>query len=311
MPQDLAVPGRMVDFEDKPLATFAVGDAKYAWDWNWKELNGGPYTRPQLAGPNAPKLPVGWAKELHSINDFRYQKQDELYQKRPLFESSSWILPDGYTAPVLRQPNYPVQRAFRTVGLVRGQYPYALVLDDIQKDNAVHHYDWVLSVEPDVQIEKFVYPKQDEKNTQLFDVFLTGTTTLNKRGAYGNPANGEPLLLVRVLERERAKSAAPPVTGDAYLTFATRRLVVPTDAVAPNYKVLLYPFRQGDPVPVTTWNNKHDTLTVTIGKQKDTITFKPSTMGKTGLVITRDNSGQPASLITTNRPIAPLREPTP
>ena len=31
--QNLSVPGRLVDFRDEPLATFAVGDAKYCWDW--------------------------------------------------------------------------------------------------------------------------------------------------------------------------------------------------------------------------------------------------------------------------------------
>lgn len=39
-------------------------------------------------------------------------------------------------------PHNPVQRAFRTGTLVRGAHTYAVVSDDIRKDDAVHEYSW-------------------------------------------------------------------------------------------------------------------------------------------------------------------------
>ena len=37
--QSNTTPGRVVDFVDKPLATFTVGDTKYCWDWVWSKAS--------------------------------------------------------------------------------------------------------------------------------------------------------------------------------------------------------------------------------------------------------------------------------
>ena len=168
--QDLIVPGRMVDFVDGPLATFAVGDASYCWNWKyrWVPEPKGPWTIDDARAGRV-VIPPGWEPEIHSVNDFAYTKLPWSYLDAPIFEAPHWVLAAGYARPTVRQPNYPVQRkAFRTAGLVRGPHPYALVVDDIQKDARTHRYDWILTLEPDINIVR------TERHGGQLDVLLRG-----------------------------------------------------------------------------------------------------------------------------------------
>jgi hypothetical protein len=101
-PQDLWVPGRVVEFADAPLATFAVGDAKYAWDWKWKNLEGRerPYTKEDVDAGRV-DIPKDWEPVRHSLNDFAYTKRAETCFARPMFELPSWIGVRGNLTPVV------------------------------------------------------------------------------------------------------------------------------------------------------------------------------------------------------------------
>ena len=169
--QDVGTPGRMVDFQDRPEATFAVGDASYCWDWKWQRLdeNRGYYTIDDASNGRI-AVPKGSEPEKHGVNDFAYLKLPFEYLARPAFEMGHWIKPKGAIQPVVRAPFFAVQRAFRTAGLVRGAKPYMLVIDDIQKDAQPHHYDWTLALEPDIQIARI-----DKKNDREMDIVLTGS----------------------------------------------------------------------------------------------------------------------------------------
>jgi hypothetical protein len=68
-------------------------------------------------------------------------------------------------------------------------------------------------------------------------------------------------------------------------------MVIPADAVAPDYRVLLYPYREGDPLPKTTWDKAHGELTVVLGDQQDTVRFRSLPDGRTGLRIRRAPAG--------------------
>lgn len=312
-PQDLNVPGRMVDFQDTALATFAVGDAKYTWDWNHSVAKkaGNAFTVEDVAAGRV-VIPPGWEKEEHSVNDFSYTKLPFAYLNWPMFEARHWCLKKGYVSPVVRQPNHPVQKAFRTAGIVRGPHPYALVVDDIRKDDAVHHYDWILTLEPDLQMIR---------GAKGYDVFLTGSDPTQSKPKAKEPLppeaeagkpipTGQPVLLVRVLNRtqESAVTAAPTIDTTPVPTGSradgVRRLILPADAVSPDYKVLLYPFRMGEPLPKTTWNAAHTAVTIEIGGVRDTVIFSPSKSGKTDVSIARGTT----PLIAVNREIAPLKD---
>lgn len=299
--QDLTVPGRMVDHVDAPLATFAVGDAKYAWDWTWKRLEkpGGYYTIEDVQA-NRVSIPPGYAPERHTVNDFAYTKLPYEYLNRPLFELPHWILPKGALSPMVRKEFLPVQRAFRTAGLVRGAHPYILVLDDIQKDDKPARYDWGLLLEPDVQMLSL--EKQSDGQT---DILLWGSDPNQKTPRPKAPVPpvpegtvhvtpGEPMLLVRVLNRNGDNPPDPeiiekPNGTDAKKYAPVRRLVVPSESVSPDFKFLIYPHRLGDPLPVTTWNADRSAVTVKFPDgQKDEIRFDKAKAGKTNLSIHRD-----------------------
>jgi hypothetical protein len=317
--QSERTPGRMVDFVDSPLADFAVGDSSYAWDWNWRTLDKGRgiYTIEDIRA-NRVVIPKGFEPEEHTTNDFSFLKLPFAYLNTPKFESPHWIEPAGALGPVVREVNYPVKKAFRTAGIVRGEHPYALVIDDIQKDDAVHHYNWTLALERDIQIAKV-----DQRSNGECDVILTGSDPDQKQPASKEalpsemesgaaiPA-GQPMLLVRVLNRSESsatESEAPkivqlPNLSDAKKYGTIRRLIIPADSVSPDFKVLLYPYRQGDALPTTEWDSGHTSVTVSFGAARDVVAFTPGSLGKTNLAITRDG----APVIDVSRAIGPLSQ---
>jgi hypothetical protein len=298
--QSEVTPGRLVDFQETPDATFATGDASYAWAWTWKNVDRsrGIYT---VADVQAKKVvvPKDAEPELHTTNDFSFLKLPYAYLDVPKFESPSWILPAGALRPVVRQANVPVQRAFRSAGIVRGPHPYALVVDDIQKDDQPHQYDWTLTLERDIQIASVKHVNDHE-----MDILLTGSDPDQKTPPTGSSeplpaalepgstiAAGQPMLLVRVLNFNPSKAAEPDIVELPNATSAkkygpVRRLVIPAESVSPDFKVLLYPHRQGAPLPATAWNANRSAVTVTWPDQQDTLSFTPVS-GRTNLDIAR------------------------
>jgi hypothetical protein len=267
--QNEIVPGRMADFQDSSLSTFATGDASYAWDWTWRRLDKprGYYTIGDIQDGKV-AIPPGWEAVKETVNDFALTKLPFAYLNRPMFELAHWIKPNGALSPMVKKPLYPVRKAFRTAGIVRGNHPYALVVDDIRKDDAVHHYDWTLQLEPDIQIASI-----GKKSEGEMDVLLTGSDPdqKNPHGKSTGPVasmldvgatipSGQPMLLVRVLNRteDPSKPAVDPQIvelpnmTDAKKYGSVRRLVIPSDSVEPDFRVLLYPYRQGAPLPATT-----------------------------------------------------------
>ena len=302
--QDEHTPASMVDFKDEPFATFAVGDAKYAWDYNNKEQERkkGYYTAADVRAGKVEMPKTGnWELEPNTVNHFSYLKLPYAYLNVPRSETPHWILPTGAVRPFLRQVNYHVAKAFRTAGIVRATKPYAIVVDDIAKDDKVHHYDWILTLEHDIQIVSTT-----KINDHEMDIILTGNDPEQNNGwdkdslpaKYSGkvPAN-QPMLLVKVLNInntvadntvniEEWRSKTPKS-----LESNIRKLVIPADGVSPDYKVLLYPYRNGDELPKTSWNGSHTKLSVKWSNgEKQEITFT-TTDGRTHLSIKEGEKG--------------------
>jgi hypothetical protein len=313
--QTETVAGRLVDYAETPSATFATGDAKYPWDWKWRnvEARKGLYT-PAMVRAGQVEVPTGWELEKHTVNDFSFLKLPYAYLDIPLSETIQWIQPAGSVRPIARQPNYPVQKAFRTAGLIRGEHPYMLVIDDIKKDDTIHHYDWALALENDIQIAKVI-----QTNARELDVILTGSDPDQsqppaKEALPGTLAPdtvipaGHPMLLVRVLNRTLDSAIADatpkieeqPAAGAKYQP--VRVLKIPADAVSPDFKVLIYPYRQGAPLPSTSWDTARTAVRVNFGSTRDVVKFTPGSLGKTNVAITRDGS----PLIGVDREVKPL-----
>lgn len=317
--QNEIVPGRCVDFVDAPQASFMVGDAKYAWDWNWKRLEkkGGYYT---LADVEAGKvvIPSGWEPVLHSVNDVAFKKLPHAYLEWPQFRSAHWLLPKGALSPYVRKPKNPVRKAFRTAGLVRGELPYAVVIDDIQMDDVVHRYDWTLAIEPDIQMAAI-----EKQKDGTLDVILTGSDPDQKQARPKTPLpsameaaapipDGQPMLLIKLLSRSQdsSKPVADPVIlelpnlAKPKIYGAIRRLVIPAESVAPEFKVILVPYLHGQTPPAITWNKTKATAIVSSAGFRDEVTFTPSKSGKTNVTISRSSGAAiPKEIIRVDREV--------
>jgi len=302
--QSVTTPGRMVDFQDQTYATFSVGDASYCWDWT-DTTSGNGYTPAEIAaGDFSP--PSGSAYDTHSKNSFAYTKLVSDEMNAPVSALPSWIDYNGDISPVTRAALLPVVKAYRTTGLVRGAStgvtPYGLVVDDIEVSATTsHHYDWQMLLINDLQI---VSEGPVAGSEGVYDITLAA-------GGVVNP--GDPVLLIRVLDMNSTTNTAPYILpasttntrADAYRPM----LIIPADSTAPNFKVLLFAYNQGDTLPTTTWTGTHaategvTSVTINMPTYTDVVTFSPAASGKTDINIVR--GGQ--QILNMNTPIAPFQ----
>jgi hypothetical protein len=302
-----ATPGTWVAAVDQPQATFGVTDLKYCYDWFW--------TKWPMLMSDAEFQRKPW---LASYADAR-QRLASRYAKMKWERDSSPAVVDyysGYLAGdpgvwdedswVMRAPFNPVQRAFRTAGLVRGKRPYALIIDDIQKDAAEHLYEWGMTLP--MNLEAAGISGNDIILSPLAGKRLE---TLPGNGTHHDigtplPAPGTPELLVRGLNINGpdlpTRQPGPRVetieclrrddSHQMYLrsTGLEKRLVLPSRSAAPDFKVLLFPLKAGEKPPVTTWSIDGARLTIEFDGQKDEYAFAKTPEGRTTFTLTRDGT---------------------
>ncbi|MHC4250202.1 MAG: hypothetical protein ACYS9X_13820, partial [Planctomycetota bacterium] len=136
----------------------------------------------------------------------------------------------------------------------------------------------------------------DEK-TGVGDVILCGRECPRGEDDRRRLGKGARLLLVRVLEcanpRELPNRAPAIATLEEYMAGIRwfgkgKRLVIPSWSVAPEYKIMLFPHRHGDKLPVTTWERQRSELTVVCGGQTDLYEFTKGDDDRTRFVLRRD-----------------------
>ncbi len=310
-------PGNWLGLADSPDFLIAACDTKDAYDWWWPKqaITGDPKMQIRYQYPRWDSYKQGW-------EDFRKTYGDGPFEKDPrppvvahwkgfvdkaggprMWDEDSW--------PV-RLPFNPVKKAFRTLVFARGEHPYSMVIDDIQKDGgktaAEHLYEWVM---------------QTGENTDIVsikdnDILLCDATVNRDANGQPKPKKGDRLLLVRVLNAnvpakvkdytskpsfrletfERKDTIVPDGKGglSGSRSFGLdKRLVIASRAVAPDFKILLYPTRQGDPIPETIWNEAGNIMTLKAGSNTDQVTFKPRDDGRTAVSLSR-NGGEVMAL---------------
>jgi hypothetical protein len=292
--QSHTTPARVVDYVDQPNATFMAGDAKYSWDWVWatsdKDKQGNPCDRDDVLSNNVDTGASGWSLVNQSFNDFARDQSSRPVFQQPMKFSASWIAKDGILTPYKRMVNTPVLKSFRTAGLVRGPRPYALVVDDIQRDGFSASYDWNATMRSDVvQVTSGV-------SGETGDLVFAAQTSVATDGSL---KPNEPGLLVRVLNANGQPATPTFLTRGGY-----KHLAIRSNAVAPDFKILIHAFRMGDSLPQTTWNSNRSGLTVSFPDQTDIITFTAASSGKTDVVVSR--SGNTLAAVTA--PVAPLAD---
>jgi hypothetical protein len=296
-------PGRWIELVENEWATFGVIDAKYAYDW---------YFHPTLSGFADPEQP---RRNFQRWTRFT-RETDEWLERNPDFDWRSHIDPspqleaywgayeegdprmwDEYSRPV-RVPHNPVEKAFRTAGLVRGPNPYALVIDDIRaaETTSPKTYHWNMMIDEDVDVIEI-----------KTDKILLGTLPFKEErkvqsSFYRVPREGEAQLLVHVLNREipedifhnpeirletlEHKEARDWPDGRSF--GLAKRLVVPSFSQEPKFKMLLFSHYNGDVLPEVSWNEQRTAVTVEWPDQKDVITFREDENGRTRLQIQRN-----------------------
>jgi hypothetical protein len=233
-------PGRFVEFRDNDVATIACGDAKPFFEWS----NNPP--------ENAPKIEV----KDHGLmwSDYYFPRDGEVM---PEWMAYSPMTLNGYGNV---QPLYkmnPVQRAFRTSVMLKGSHPAAVIIDDYQKDGKTHDYLWSANVPFK---DSMVVVSQDKTSMVL---------------RYKDDLDG-PFLLVKVLNAKGLDGGVklnrePYKVGKKVIP--SERIEIPCrNVIAPNYRILLYPFAKGDPMPEIAVNS--NSITVKIGNQKHVLELK-------------------------------------
>lgn len=325
-------PARMVDLEDNEKASFVVGDAKYTWSWElsmagtWQnELGISPWSGRVPLPPGTDWIPV-----METSTDFSYRKTSQPYLNRPIHFIPRW---DSTAEDDLRlearRKMLPVEKAFRTAGIVRGEKglpSYGFVMDDIKVDGQVHTYDWLGQLDDTMRIWKIEEsaPGVARPCTGFTrDLYLFQAVTTNQVA----PTNGQPVLLVRALDMtiEAGKTFADvvalrevfvdPKTYQKSGTISNgikkdpvkeaevlrdprnkgaieRRLVLTSRSVQPNFKVMLYPFILGkDLLPVTTWNWWRTVMKIDWPNTSytDRMEFPVAENGKVNVIVRRDD----------------------
>jgi len=192
-------------------------------------------------------------------------------------------------SPQLQAEWNPVEYAYRTAGIVRGEHPYAIVVDDIKKDSQKHIYEWQMQIPDGVFVHSWwKMPK--------------GLTVLAREEDKTEKGlkEGAPQLAVLILdcydEKLEPQGVMFPMEIRKQLFTNTERLVITSRGVEPNFKIALVPFRHGGPVPTATHTDGAVTITWTQKAwkqpdqvvQQDEIVFTQGEDYRTRFVVKRD-----------------------
>ena len=263
--------GRWLGYTDNKDTTLA----SYAYDWKWqKEAGMWPDDDSRFTAPFYASLRDN-AKHLDpAITESDPLPQIVAYYKPYIVGNPRFWDEDSW---VVRQANNPVRYAFREAGLVRGAHPYALITDDIKKDDATHTYKWLM------QLEEDPYIAHQEHTGNVRDIVLA-------------EKNGDRLLLLRVLDQDAGEPAAftehypteYKLQGNPLSQPTMYRLTVPSMIVAYHSRVVLYPLRKGEPLPAIQWDAGTGNAQLSGAALHDELDFTASADGRTKTRILRD-----------------------
>jgi len=309
------VAGKLMSVVDKPAAATFVSDATDGYNWRKREKNF--YMWHDMLDQNP--VHTNWLKHLgfRMSRDWELPFQKHMREFYDGFAHLDWGPWHGET----RGPEYfqrwnRVDHVFRTLHMARGEHPYILIVDDVRKDRKPHQYDWCFNVTGDAVLysanskAKNRHLTPDTEGAVGTDLLLCLADTPRRKSSgsglrshrvamQANPVKGDPMLLVRVLWRN---TKFPYPLPSFEKTWKWNRIKVPAMAVAPEFRVLIYPHRFGDPLPMTKWSDDRTQLTVNFEKQTDTYSFARTDRDRT--VFTMKRGGKVVAG-TFGRPPAP------
>jgi len=175
--------------------------------------------------------------------------------------------PENYTGV------QPFDYAYRTAAFARGERPYALIIDDIKKDDTTREYVWNAPLPKDIYTAKSYRLHGD---TAILTDPEDKTRHLLAK-TFGNSTPGEFVVtpVVPIAESRHRKEGMRLWENLKYKT--------KTDGA--RFRVLLYAFRDGDPMPEIA--GKGGSFTITIGEQVDELKLAATERQFTKLAMTR------------------------
>jgi hypothetical protein len=281
------------DFGDLLVASCDAREA-YAWFWPKQILTENPDTFVRFPFAR-------WESYGQEARDFQKKHGALTGEKdtRPSvvrfwqgFEKSDPRLWDEDAWPV-RYPHNPVAMAFRTVAFDRGRNPWLLVVDDIRKDDKERLYEWLMQAGMNTEMASI----------QGNDIILCDATVQRDAAGVVRPQKGDRQLLVRILSLndpaafpayqsrpsarleiyERRDTLAPEASGLAgSRSFGLdKRLVIPSRSSSPDFRILLYPFRVGEDLPETSWNEDRSRLSIRTPSSETILSLHKDDSGRT------------------------------
>jgi hypothetical protein len=265
-------PGRMLEVAEAPdqAWTLAAGDATCCYSFSYSGKR---------------DLDTGL-----KLSSFLYPGLEQVFLDR----SPDYKQLFADTLKVTQTDYNPMRHAIRSVLLVRGPRPYVLVVDDYDKDGEPHDWRWSMNCAqgfaPGLDT-RFV----DARGKGVYSsLAISPGATPTDAVLLHSPIDDErqpgqaglPRLLVRDLG-PTATPEQPPIVLESrppggpgpYLTYGfdnnrkdkvatqvpTNRVLIERRGVArPDYVVLLFPFRTGEPLPQTAWDSARGTLSIRV-----------------------------------------------
>ncbi|EDM28756.1 hypothetical protein LNTAR_09304 [Lentisphaera araneosa HTCC2155] len=249
------LPGHIVQYKNNALYTLSTGDAKAFYDFTCSEFK---------EKPGKPKA-VPLSETGYLWADFVYGKDRSQLDQMP-----SWRSKPLYISHGSKQQFYvlnPVKKAFRSALVVKGRYPYAIIIDDYQKDEKQRLYEWVGNFDMGTveMIENSENSIRLKKKGEVDKANELLVLALQADGLTKKP---------ELLNSKLGTDPSNPTKGTK-----VSQIRITAKSVNPRFKTLLYPYEKGTPQPKLKWSGQ--TLTVTIANQVDKITFAEDENGIT------------------------------
>jgi hypothetical protein len=303
------VAGKLMLADDNASGSTFISDATDQYNWRKREKNFYSW-HPMLkeADMHMNSFVGGrWGRDW----EVPFQEQMRTYHEG--YAGLDWGNWHGETrGPEMFERWNDVDHVFRTMHLSKGKKPYALVIDDVRKDDKQHNYDWCMLLSPDIVLYKgdsSVQGRQLQKGMpeqRWTDLHLCTVDVPFKRyqrysfNCQREAKKGDPMLLVRVLWRNSQFAFPQPSVEQGW---GPARVIIPSIAVEPKFRVLIYPYLFGDDMPITSWNKDQTELTVRIGDTSDVYTFNETDRERTVFAKTRNGKSVGA---TAYGPAAPI-----
>ncbi len=275
---NLSTPGKIVYYQNSNNFLSIAGDAATSYSYKWLGTPFGYATpdNPYISYPTVTPVMV-------SPNSFRYSP---FYS----FDNTSYYNILSYTdvpytqptyhrfAQKLFSPNGVYKKMYRTTSLVAATNPYVVIADDNQLNSGTNNYKWFCQLPSDVIIASTAV---NLNNVNYQNDIILKETTGNRR------------LLVRVLNNNGAISNTIPgyLDSTTYTLSKLNRLIVESNSVDPQFKVLLFAYNQGDSLPLTTWSGDKSRLYVYNAGTTNTISFALDSAGRTNISLNSPDTG--------------------